>query len=715
MTRLAEWRQDRFTPSVCLIADLGLNVMDSAFVESAAYVLGNSCKQNEILVKDAVEEKNKEGCLRAEAWNDNLQHPDGSVFLVHRDTFLQMPEGKIVYRAAETLGNLFQTKDKFESNGGVVRTGLTTFDDNRFVRLLWEVPIESIGEGLTWEPFSKGGEFAKYYAEVYLCVKRKQNGSELAAVNMMRNGQVAQSRQGSSYYYRPGLTFTSRSSKGFSVRALPAGCVISHNAPTIYPAGQASNEYLLGWANSRLIRMLAEVQASASYYTPGSIKELPWIDPDSSLADAVAISSKKLFRHYRGQYDKDECSTEFTGIDSKSRFDKAIADQKNRENERQENIIREQMRISRLIDKLYGTDTSELSIEILGVDSDRDLPSNYDTEKDWYSRFISYHFGNAIGRWVGLKNQHTSNDAEKANGFGRLKPYSSLLVTDIYNSKDSNKGILVDDEAHEKHLIRAIENSVLGADIEPSDEWLEILEKGLSVKSLGSYFTDMKGFFSLHLAQYSKSRRQAPIYWPLQTASGSYTLWVYYHRLNKQILYTCVNDFVEPKLQRIGQDLNSLRDKSARSSQEEKQFEKLSDLASELRDFRDELLRLAKLWKPNLNDGVQITASPLWKLFQHKAWQKKLKETWEKLEKGDYDWAHLACSIWPERVLRKCHQDRSLAIAHDVENTFWYEVEVPVKRGKKATGETKLEWQPKELSDAELNALIQAKIKEMNA
>jgi len=85
------------------------------------------------------------------------------------------------------------------------------------------------------------------------------------------------------------------------------------------------------------------------------------------------------------------------------------------------------------------------------------------------------------------------------------------------------------------------------------------------------------------------------------------------------------------------------------------------------------------------------------------------------MEKGDYDWGHLACSIWPERVLRKCHQDRSLAIAHDVVDVFWHEVEVPVKRGKTSTGKTKLEWQPKALSDAELNALIQATISEMNA
>ena len=98
---------------------------------------------------------------------------------------------------------------------------------------------------------------------------------------------------------------------------------------------------------------------------------------------------------------------------------------------------------------------------------------------------------------------------------------------------------------------------------------------------------------------------------------------------------------------------------------------------------------------------MQITAAPLWKLFQHKAWQKKLKDTWEKLEKGEYDWAHLACSIWPERVLLKCHQDRSLAIAHDVENIFWHEVEVP-------------EWQPKDLSDTELDALVKQTIAEMN-
>jgi hypothetical protein len=71
-------------------------------------------------------------------------------------------------------------------------------------------------------------------------------------------------------------------------------------------------------------------------------------------------------------------------------------------------------------------------------------------------------------------------------------------------------------------------------------------------------------------------------------------------------------------------------------------------------ELRDTLLKLAPTYKPNHDDGVQISAAPLWPLFRHKPWQKVLKDTWARLEKGDYDWAHLAMNDWPERVREKC-------------------------------------------------------------
>jgi Eco57I restriction-modification methylase len=239
-----------------------------------------------------------------------------------------------------------------------------------------------------------------------------------------------------------------------------------------------------------------------------------------------------------------------------------------------------------------------------------------------------------------------------------------------------------------------------------SDSLLAEALEWLSAKDISSYFSNIKGFFSDHLSRYSKSRRQAPIYWPIQTKSGNYTIWLYYHNLNEQSLYTCVNDFIEPKIISVQIDVSNLRNKASRGAQEERELANLIELETELKDFRDEILRVAQFWKPNMNDGVQITAAPLWQLFQHPTWRNKLKATWGKLEKGQFDWTHLAFSIWPERTIRQCLKDRSIAIAHEVEADLWEEVEVPATRGKG----TKMMWQPKEMSETELDAYIQQRI-----
>jgi hypothetical protein len=204
--------------------------------------------------------------------------------------------------------------------------------------------------------------------------------------------------------------------------------------------------------------------------------------------------------------------------------------------------------------------------------------------------------------------------------------------------------------------------------------------------SLREYFARSSSFFAEHLSRYSKSRRYAPIYWPLSTRSGSYTLWLYYHRLTDQTLYTCINDFVEPKLHQVNQVTTQLRSKPDRTRDEEKRLETMQDLELELIEFRDELLRIAQLpWKPNLNDGVQIAAAPLWELFGLRKWQTKLKGTWKKLGQGEYDWAHLAYTIWPDRVRAKCKGDKSLAIAHDLEELYEEPTEANTNRRRRRT------------------------------
>ncbi|MEZ6081246.1 MAG: hypothetical protein R3C56_37925 [Pirellulaceae bacterium] len=229
----------------------------------------------------------------------------------------------------------------------------------------------------------------------------------------------------------------------------------------------------------------------------------------------------------------------------------------------------------------------------------------------------------------------------------------------------------------------------------------------LNVEKIADYLQKPGAFFSNHVGMYTESRRAAPIYWPISTDSGSYTLWFYYHRLTDQTLYKAVNDFIDPKLSKeIKPQLAKLRNLKDRSSAQETELGKLTELETELEQFKAELLEIAAFWKPNLNDGVQITAAPLWKFFRHTAWRNKLKKTWEELLEGKYDWAHLALSVWPERVVKeKCTTDRSIAIAHALEEQLWHEVEVK-KTSKTGKVTTKTQWQPRKLTDAELDAIV---------
>ena len=155
-----------------------------------------------------------------------------------------------------------------------------------------------------------------------------------------------------------------------------------------------------------------------------------------------------------------------------------------------------------------------------------------------------------------------------------------------------------------------------------ADDFENEIVASLKVDSIREYLRNSNGFFSDHIALYTRSKRKAPIYWPLSTISGSYTLWVYYPSLSSQTLYSAVNDFIEPKLQHISANVTALRNKgAARTREDEKQFEAQQAFEVELIDLRDVLLEIAPSYNPNFDDGVQVSAAPLWSLFRNKPWQ----------------------------------------------------------------------------------------------
>jgi len=246
-----------------------------------------------------------------------------------------------------------------------------------------------------------------------------------------------------------------------------------------------------------------------------------------------------------------------------------------------------------------------------------------------------------------------------------------------YPIRISWNGILVDDpgfnedQPHPDDIVRRVREvfDVLWEDKAHGIEQEVCSILGVSV--LRDYFRKPSGFFQDHLRRYSKSRRKAPIYWPLSTDSGNYTIWLYYPRLSDQTLYACVNDHLDPKLRDVERDLERLRSLATADRQVQRQLDELGDLQIELKSMRERLLKIAALpYRPNQNDGVLITAAPLWEFFRQGTWRTALKKCWEDLKEEKYEWAHIAYPVWPDRIREACKKDKSIAIAHGLEDLY---------------------------------------------
>ena len=678
LQKFSSFRRDVLTnQSLHYLLDLGAGVLDGAAVETAAYVLSNNSvnfctfydleeARKDLLWLDYRDCSLNDDVLAAKPILRNIKnYDDGS-------------NAPIKYTESEISKEVISASELFDA-----KPGLGTRDDFRFVRLWWEIPLQS-NDDSEWVPVTFGGKSTHYYAEHKTVLNWKESGKELKEFIRKNYGSASRSIVNEGYYFKEGITYQ-YTGKTFRAHYMPEGMIVSMAGQGLYPSDKDDLFSLLGVLNTDF------VTAELKKINPGRFFQASYVNSlcfDSGIKDMLpavsecakeaVITEYKLSRTYENSINFDpDCY-----FKSSEKYEKESRELRSK-------IAKSSSNINNLLRPFFD-------------DLIPENVNNYDFPESIRNP-LHFIFGVAVGRHD-LSTIKAKHDDEQCGPTLPVLPSLEKWV-DIHN-RNSKVSIFTSDLESKNCIAKIMLDEV------EKYELHEIFDIG-SLQDVGTYLN--RNFFNDHLNDYSENKRQAPIYWPLQSSAGSYTIWVYYHRLDEQTLYACMNDFVQPKHEKIKQDLNTLRGKSARNNREENELEKLSDLAAELQDFRDELLRLAKFWKPNLNDGVQVTAAPLWKLFQHKAWQKKLKETWGSLEKGDYDWAHLACSIWPDRVLRKCHQDRSLAIAHDVEDAFWHEVEVPVIRGKMATGKTKLEWQPKELSDAELNALIQARIKEMNA
>jgi hypothetical protein len=209
-------------------------------------------------------------------------------------------------------------------------------------------------------------------------------------------------------------------------------------------------------------------------------------------------------------------------------------------------------------------------------------------------------------------------------------------------------GILVDDGSHpDDDIVQRVRKNLHVLWPATSDSIETEMCDALGVKELRDYFRKpgSGGFWMDHVHMYSKSHRKAPIYWFLQSSHKNYGVWLYYQRLDSDLLFKVLQNYVEPKLKlEQNHEVEALQKLSSgglsvsETRQAQKDLEKQQDLVAEIRSFRDTLKKAADLrLTPDLDDGVVLNIAPLHDLVP---WVEASKY-WDELLAGKYPWSSI--------------------------------------------------------------------------
>lgn len=229
----------------------------SARVDSAMFIL-NKAKRNEestfIKLNDLYE---------GHRYNYFVQSYNDLCAGIDNDRVYHLPQSRL--KEIKSYPFIYWISDEFrEKFGGVsvddgnlkVVKGLTTSDNNRFLRFWWEIPTDFISDDYAidhkkWVRYVKGGPYNKWYGNMWTLLNWENDGYEIK--NFVDDKGKQKSRpQNISYYFREGITYSAAGSKGATFRYLPKNYIIDAGGPGIYSDNYKNVFYSLAFFNSSL-------------------------------------------------------------------------------------------------------------------------------------------------------------------------------------------------------------------------------------------------------------------------------------------------------------------------------------------------------------------------------------------------------------------------------------------------------------------------------
>lgn len=536
-------------------------------------------------------------------------HECGFYYERSTDDFSKIPGSPVAYWVSGRAISAFENS-KSLGKLEMVRGGLTTGDNNRFLRLWFEVnhstisfETESIIKAGTstskWFPIAKGGEYRKWYGNQEYVVNWENDGAEIkywVTHNPKDPNTTHWSRRlfNTECYFKEIITWSGISSGNPSMRFCN-NAIFGSGAKAIIP--QENLDFYLAFLNSAVALMYLDVLSPTLNYESGHISSLPIKIEKIDSVTKLVLNCVVVSCH---DWDSSETSWDFLrhplvrGAFVADAFSIWTAECNDRFNTLKAN----EEELNRIFIDIYGLQ-DELTPEV----EDKDVTvRKADLQRDIKS-LISYAVGCMFGRYSldipGLAFAGGDWDSSKYPSFPADKDNIIPICNDGDYFEDDIVGRFV------KFLEAVYGKDTLDANLKFIADALG--GKGQPKDIIRNYF--LNDFYNDHCKIYQKR----PIYWQFDSGKkNGFKCLIYMHRYQPDTIARIRTDYVHEQQGRYRTAIADLEKRMEGVSTSDrvklsKQLATLQAQAAEIHDYEEKIHHLADQYiSIGLDDGVKV-------------------------------------------------------------------------------------------------------------
>ncbi|MBB6610494.1 BREX-1 system adenine-specific DNA-methyltransferase PglX [Pontibacter sp. Tf4] len=466
----------------------------------------------------------------------------GWYYNAHQRDFEKIPGNPIGYWLGKGFIQVFahKTIGSFSKSDGQTKSG----NNDKYLKLFWEVNNYDFGIDKKWVKHPKGGSFRRWYGNLETVI----DWSQEARLHYRRD-KVARILP-DNLWWKKGISWTLITTGKQSFRDYSDDSIFNLAAPTIFFDNEDIRIYSLGLLNTVLSEYLLKVFNPTLNCNIGEVQAIPLLEcSDKNLINSIVLNSIDLSKK---DWDSRETSWDFVAnellrirgintpdIDIEESYDLYQQYWRNKFFKLHKN----EEELNRQFIEIYGLQeelTPDVPLEDITIIQEETSIDNGELifhADEVMAQFVSYAVGCMFGRFsLDKPGLILANQGETLQDYLQKVAKSDQEISFLPDA--DNIIPILDDEWFEDDIVGRFHEFLKVTFGEANfAKNLAFVEECLG-KDIRKYF--VKDFYNDHVRRYKKR----PIYWQFSSPQGSFNVLIYMHRYTPDTVNNILNKYL---------------------------------------------------------------------------------------------------------------------------------------------------------------------------